>query len=85
MAGYIVFINVLLAIFNAIPFPPLDGSKVIEPFLPFGLALKYRAIKNYMESLGFIGLFLCVFIFIQIFIKPFSALVLTVVNFLIGS
>ena len=85
MAGYIVFINVLLAIFNAIPFPPLDGSKIIEPFLPFGLALKYRAVKNYMENLGFIGLFLCVFIFIQIFMKPFSAAVLYVVHFLIGA
>lgn len=85
MAGYIVFINVLLAIFNAIPFPPLDGSKIIEPFLPFGLALKYRAVKNYMENLGFIGLFLCVFIFIQIFMEPFSTAVLYVVHFLIGA
>jgi Zn-dependent protease len=32
MAGYIVFINILLALFNAIPFPPLDGSKIIVPF-----------------------------------------------------
>lgn len=85
MASYIVYINVLLAIFNAIPFPPLDGSKIIEPFLPLGLALKYRAVKNYMENLGLIGLFLCVFVFMQIFITPFSKVVMTVTHFLIGS
>ena len=84
MASYIVYINVLLAIFNAIPFPPLDGSKIIEPFLPLGLALKYRAVKNYMENLGLIGLFLCVFVFMQIFITPFSKVVMTVTHFLIG-
>ncbi len=83
MTGYIVFINVLLALFNAIPFPPLDGSKVIVPFLPFGLAQKYRALTNYMENLGFIGLFLCVFIFMQIFWKPFSTLVFWVYQLLV--
>jgi len=75
MAGYIVFINILLALFNAIPFPPLDGSKVIVPFLPFALAQKYRALAHYMENLGFIALFLIIFIFIQLFWGPFSALI----------
>ncbi len=30
----IVFINILLAIFNLIPIPPLDGSKLLFAFLP---------------------------------------------------
>lgn len=85
MAQTIVFINVLLAVFNSIPFPPLDGSKIIEPFLPFGLALKYRALKNYMEGLGFIALFLCVFIFMQILWAPFSSLVYTIFHLLVGA
>ncbi len=83
MMTYIVFINVLLALFNAIPFPPLDGSKVIVPFLPFGLAQKYRAFANYMENLGFIALFLCVFIFMQILWEPFSKLVFWVYQILV--
>ncbi len=83
MIGYIVFINILLALFNAIPFPPLDGSKVIVPFLPFGLSQKYRALANYMENLGFVALFLCVFIFMQILWKPFSTLVLWVYQILV--
>lgn len=82
MAGYIVFINILLALFNAIPFPPLDGSKIIVPFLPFGLQIKYRALTAYVERLGFIGLFLCVFIFMQILWKPFSAAVFWVFHLL---
>ena len=35
-----IFINLGLAAFNLIPIPPLDGSKVLYAFLPFG-ALKY--------------------------------------------
>lgn len=30
----IIYINLLLGIFNLVPIPPLDGSKVILPFLP---------------------------------------------------
>ena len=85
MMGYIVFINILLAFFNAIPFPPLDGSKVIAPFLPFGLAQKYRAFTNYMENLGFIALFLCVFIFMQILWAPFSAAVEATFKLFVGA
>lgn len=84
MASTIVLINVILAIFNAIPFPPLDGSKIIEPFLPFGLSVKYRALKNYMEGLGFVGIILCIFVFIQLLMKPFSAAVMSVSSFLLG-
>jgi Zn-dependent protease len=32
--GYIVIINIVLAIFNLIPLPPLDGSKILYYFLP---------------------------------------------------
>ncbi len=85
MFGYVVFINVLLAVFNAIPIPPLDGSKVIVPFLPFGLAQKYRAFTNYMENLGFVALLLCLFIFMQILVAPFSMVVSSIYSLLIGS
>lgn len=34
MIQYVIFINVGLGIFNLIPLPPLDGSKIIKPFLP---------------------------------------------------
>ena len=34
---YTVFINIGLGLFNLIPLPPLDGSKVIKPFLPYNI------------------------------------------------
>jgi Zn-dependent protease len=84
MLGNIVFINILLAIFNAIPIPPLDGSKIIAPFLPFGLSIRYREFTLYMENLGFIALFLCIFIFMQILWKPFFIVVMTVFHLMVG-
>lgn len=33
--GSAISINVGLGIFNLIPLPPLDGSKIIMPFLPY--------------------------------------------------
>jgi Zn-dependent protease len=83
MAGYIVFINILLAVFNAIPFPPLDGSKIIVPFLPFGLSQKYHALTVYMEHMGTLALFLCVFIFMQLLWTPFSYFVQFIYNILV--
>ena len=35
MIFYTISINVGLGVFNLIPLPPLDGSKIIMPFLPY--------------------------------------------------
>ena len=32
--GYIVYLNLLLAVFNLLPIPPLDGSHILFTFLP---------------------------------------------------
>jgi len=43
-----VQLNVLLAIFNLVPLPPLDGSHVVEWALPDGMGHRYmRAIAPY--------------------------------------
>lgn len=42
-----LLLNVSLAIFNLIPIPPLDGSHVLETFLPENLRPLYDQIKPY--------------------------------------
>lgn len=47
---YLIFLNVSLAIFNLLPFPPLDGSKVLQTFLP----ASFEPFFNLMEQYGFL-------------------------------
>jgi len=41
------YINITLALFNLIPIPPLDGSRIISIFLPFDLRMKYERMERY--------------------------------------
>lgn len=47
----IVYLNLTLAVFNMIPFPPLDGSKVLLAVLPGDLA--YRVERFYIQAQQF--------------------------------
>jgi Zn-dependent protease len=80
----IVFINVFLGCFNLIPFPPLDGSKVIEPFLPRQLGMRWRAIANSMERFGIMGSVLILSVFVFILADPFFAFVKGVTEFIVN-
>lgn len=44
---YGVIVNLILGIFNLIPLPPLDGSRILAYFLPPRLAYKYYALERY--------------------------------------
>lgn len=54
---YLIFLNVSLAIFNLLPFPPLDGSKVLSTFLPES----FQPIFNLLETYGFLILLLLIY------------------------
>ena len=42
-----IFINLLLAVFNMIPIPPLDGSRLVMGLLPNRLAFEYAKLERY--------------------------------------
>lgn len=75
LATYIVYMNILLAIFNLIPFPPLDGSKILPALLPLSAKLSYDRFIRSIESYGFLVAVLFIFLFINVFWGPFSQLV----------
>jgi len=59
-AAYLgVFLNLILAFFNLIPIPPLDGSHVVYHLLPRELGAKYRAMGRY--GIGILMLLIVVF------------------------
>ena len=51
----IIFINIILFLFNLIPIPPLDGSKILSSVLPRGLAFSYDRFRSYLEGNPFLG------------------------------
>ena len=51
MLTYGVFINLILAYFNLIPIPPLDGSHVLYHLLPPAAGARYRAMGRYGVTL----------------------------------
>ncbi|OLD54225.1 MAG: hypothetical protein AUI83_08220 [Armatimonadetes bacterium 13_1_40CM_3_65_7] len=47
LASMLVLINIVLAVFNLIAIPPLDGSRILEGLLPSDQALAYARIQPY--------------------------------------
>ena len=76
IASIIVEMNLVLALFNIIPIPPLDGSKILFSFLP----VKYRFIENFLERWGiFLLLLFIVFLWSKV-----SPLIFYAFSFLTG-
>ncbi|OGG55545.1 MAG: hypothetical protein A3F84_29140 [Candidatus Handelsmanbacteria bacterium RIFCSPLOWO2_12_FULL_64_10] len=48
---YAVFINLILAFFNLIPLPPLDGSKILAGLLPLRQEMAYRRAEQPLSVL----------------------------------
>jgi len=59
--SYIVYINILLAVFNLLPVPPLDGSHILFAFLPY----RMENIKIFLSQFGIFILLFIIFFFFQ--------------------
>jgi len=60
MFSYIVYINILLAVFNLLPIPPLDGSHILFTFLPESM----QGLRMFLSQYGlFVLLFILFFFF----------------------
>jgi Zn-dependent protease len=73
---YIVWINLVLAIFNLVPIPPLDGSHILFAFLPFSA----QSLKIFLTQFGIFFLFLFI-----LFVFPyFDGLLIKIFHLLTG-
>ena len=79
----VLFINVLLGIFNLIPIPPLDGSKVLSALLPSAMQRAYDVWRTQLEHNPFLG-FGIIIVFILVAGSAFGNLIYTVSRLLGG-
>lgn len=84
-------INITLAVFNLLPFPPLDGSKIVGIFLNDNQFQRYQAFIHNYSAYIIIGLFVDLFVlpeiinfsFLHTIIQSISAIISAVI--LIGN
>lgn len=79
----IIIYNVNFAIFNLVPIPPLDGSKILSSLLPGRLAYKYQS--SVVSRYSFFILIALVFTGILGFIiHPISNFIISILNLIIS-
>lgn len=77
----IVIYNINFAIFNMIPLPPLDGSRVLMCFLPTEWCYKLQSIERYSFLIFIALMFTGVFVYILI---PLQRLILGVFSLILS-
>ena len=80
----IVFVNMLLALFNLIPIPPLDGSKVLSGILPGEMGRAYGRFRRFFERLGVLNGTIIVLVVFYFFSPYFYALLVGLFQLLTG-
>ena len=68
LVGDMMLLNLSLFVFNLLPFPPLDGSKILSTFLP----PSFEPIISMLEQFGFLILMFLIYIGVfRLIITPF--------------
>jgi Zn-dependent protease len=81
---YIILLNLILAIFNLIPLPPLDGSNIALAVLPPSLSRYLLQIGNYGPMILLLLLFLDAFSGLHIFWTIFGGIINLLSSLILG-
>ncbi len=76
-----IVVNVSFFVFNMIPFPPLDGSRLLYAFAPD----RIRDLMERIESMGFAAIIFFMLIFYTFLSDPFIRLIRSLVSIISGS
>ena len=78
LLGYSVMINIVLAVFNILPIPPLDGSRILALFIPASLQRLYKRIEG-------IGIGIIIFLLFTNSLSSVFSFIPRLMDFLLGS
>lgn len=77
LARQAILVNLVLAVFNLMPIPPLDGSRVVISLLPAKFTGGYASFERY----GFVILFVLLYLgFFERAIYPIVGIILNLLN-----
>lgn len=75
-----ILVNISFFVFNMIPFPPLDGSRLLYAFAPDWL----RTIMESMEQAGILPILIFMFVIFGFLSNTFTNITTAIYNFLLG-
>ncbi|MFA7201992.1 MAG: site-2 protease family protein [Candidatus Paceibacterota bacterium] len=71
LISFITYVNIFLALFNLIPIPPLDGSKILFDLIPSS--------ERILNQVGFVGVFIALVISFYV-LSPIAQFVFSIIT-----